>query len=247
MKKVLIFLMVLIILGVGGYFLYNYYFYDEYEVPKDVIIELNDNNFIVYEEHNSNELVKSINADIISNDVKLENETIGEYKYVLKYKYKKKKYKYDITYQVMDTIEPVFIGAPKTLTMESSDEAEVCSKIVYADNYDNLPKCTINGEYDKTKIGTYNNLEYVITDNSGNEAKKALDELSKTNDVQDVYKTAGPLLIKTTKDETETELKDNIEMLEIRQKTIEKQEKRITSRLEELQTSLQTAMNQMQQ
>ena len=80
-----------------------------------------------------------------------------------------------------------------------------------------------------------------------NEAKKALDELSKTNDEQDVYKTAGPLLIKTTKDETETELKDNIEMLEIRQKTIEKQEKRITSRLEELQTSLQTAMNQMQQ
>ena len=73
----------------------------------------------------------------------------------------------------MDTIEPVFIGAPKTLTMESSDEAEICSKIVYADNYDNLPKCTINGEYDKTKIGTYNNLEYVITDNSGNEAKKA--------------------------------------------------------------------------
>lgn len=172
MKKVLIFLMVLIILSIGGYFLYNYYFYDEYELPKDVIIELNDNNFIVYEEHNSNELVKSINADIISNDVKLENETIGEYKYVLKYKYKKKKYKYDITYQVMDTIEPVFIGAPKTLTMESSDEAEVCNKIVYADNYDNLPKCTINGEYDKTKIGTYNNLEYVITDNSGNEAKK---------------------------------------------------------------------------
>ncbi|RAP45673.1 MAG: prefoldin subunit beta [Methanosphaera sp. rholeuAM6] len=80
-----------------------------------------------------------------------------------------------------------------------------------------------------------------------NEAKKALDELSKTSDEQDVYKTAGPLLIKTNKEETETELKDSIEMLEIRQKTIEKQEKRITSRLEELQTSLQSAMNQMQQ
>ncbi|HIH35057.1 MAG TPA: prefoldin subunit beta [Methanosphaera sp.] len=80
-----------------------------------------------------------------------------------------------------------------------------------------------------------------------NEAKKALDELSKTNDDQEVYKTAGPLLIKTTKAESEAELKDNIEMLEIRQKTIEKQEKRISSRLEELQTSLQTAMSQIQQ
>ena len=80
-----------------------------------------------------------------------------------------------------------------------------------------------------------------------NEAKKALDELSKTADDQDVYKTAGSLLIKTTKADSETELKDNIEMLEIRQKTIEKQEKRVTARLEELQTSLQNAMNQMQQ
>ncbi|MEE1117334.1 prefoldin subunit beta [Methanosphaera sp.] len=80
-----------------------------------------------------------------------------------------------------------------------------------------------------------------------NEAKKALDELSKTSEDQDVYKTAGPLLIKTTKDETESELKDNIEMLEIRQKTIEKQEKRISSRLEELQASLQAAMSQIQQ
>lgn len=80
-----------------------------------------------------------------------------------------------------------------------------------------------------------------------NENKKALDELSKTSDEQDVYKTAGPLLIKTTKAESETTLNDNIEMLEIRQKTVEKQEKRITSRLEELQTNLQSAMSQLQQ
>jgi len=80
-----------------------------------------------------------------------------------------------------------------------------------------------------------------------NEAKKALDELSKTDDQQDVYKTAGPLLIKTSKADSEADLKDSLEMLELRKKTIEKQEKRITSRLEELQTNLQTAMQQMQQ
>ena len=173
MKKILLLIFILIILGSGGYFLYNYYFYDEYEVPKDVVIELNDNSFLVYEEHNSSELVKNINADIISSDVLLKNEIIGEYKYVLKYKYKKKKYKYDITYQIKDTIEPVFIGAPKTLTMEVSDESSVCDKIVYADNYDSEPTCNINGEYNKTVIGTYNDLEYVISDSSGNEAKKS--------------------------------------------------------------------------
>lgn len=80
-----------------------------------------------------------------------------------------------------------------------------------------------------------------------NESKKALDELTKTADDQDVYKTAGPLLIKTTKADSETDLKDNIEMLEIRQKTIEKQEKRITGKLEELQKNLQESMSQMKQ
>ena len=80
-----------------------------------------------------------------------------------------------------------------------------------------------------------------------NESKKALDELSKTDDDQDIYKTAGPLLIKTTKADSEVELKDSVEMLELRKKTIEKQEKRITSKLEELQTNLQSAMQQMQQ
>lgn len=80
-----------------------------------------------------------------------------------------------------------------------------------------------------------------------NESKKALDELTKISDNQDVYKTAGPLLIKTTKADSETDLKDNIEMLEIRQKTIEKQEKRITGKLEELQKNLQESMSQMKQ
>ena len=80
-----------------------------------------------------------------------------------------------------------------------------------------------------------------------NESKKALDELSKTADDQDVYKTAGPLLIKTTKTDSEADLKDSIEMLEIRQKTIEKQEKRITGKLEELKKNLQEAMSQMKQ
>ncbi|MDO5825385.1 MAG: prefoldin subunit beta [Methanosphaera sp. rholeuAM130] len=79
-----------------------------------------------------------------------------------------------------------------------------------------------------------------------NETKKALDELSKTDDDREIYKTAGPLLIKTTKSESESDLKDSVEMLELRKKTIEKQEKRITSKLEELQTNLQSAMQQMQ-
>lgn len=146
--------------------------YDPYEVPEDVNINLNENIFKVYEEHNSSELIKDINAEIISDEKILENEKIGNYTYTLLYKYKKRKYKYDINYQIKDMTPPVFINAPSNLTMEASDELEVCEKIVYADDYQDIPNCQINGTYDKKSIGTYDDLEYVISDNSGNETKK---------------------------------------------------------------------------
>ena len=146
--------------------------YDPYEVPEDVNINLNENIFKIYEEHNSSELIKDINAEIISDEKILENEKIGNYTYTLLYKYKKRKYKYDINYQIKDMTPPVFINAPSNLTMEASDELEVCEKIVYADDYQDIPNCQINGTYDKKSIGTYDDLEYVISDNSGNETKK---------------------------------------------------------------------------
>ena len=182
-KKLLIIIPIILILICGGIYLYNYYFYDPYEIPDDVTIELNDNNYPVYEKHYSKDLVKSINADILYNDILLEYQKIGTYTYTLNFKYKKKTYKYDIEYNVKDVTKPIFISAPGSLTIAYDDDKEVCNKIVYADDYDNIPTCKISGEYDKTKIGTYSNLEYIITDSSGNENTKAfsLNVVSKIN------------------------------------------------------------------
>ena len=184
MKKILIIILLLILIA-GGILLYNYLSYDMYEVPKDVTIELNPNEFNVYETHTSSELIKSINAEVTSKDITLANEKTGTYTYTLDYKYKKRKYKYDITYSIKDTTPPVFISAPNPLIMEASDEKDICEKIVYADDYDNILDCKIVGNYDKTKTGTYKNLSYLITDNSGNENKKdfTLNIVSKINKV----------------------------------------------------------------
>ena len=172
MKKLWIVIPVIVaIMGLGIYF-YKDYFYDPYEMPEDVVITLNENQFPVYEEHTSNELVKSANTLIIANDKQLENEKIGTFIYTLNYIYKKKKYKYDIEYKIVDVTKPIFISAPSNLTIAYDDNGSVCSKIVYADDYDSVPTCKINGEYDKKSIGTYSNLEYVIRDTSGNETKK---------------------------------------------------------------------------
>ena len=185
-KKLIIIIALLLIIIVSGIFIYNNLSYDMYEVPEDITINLNDNIFEIYEKHTSYELIKNINTDIISKDIILENNEIGTYTYTLEYTYKKRKYKYDISYQIKDTTKPIFISAPSNLTMETSDNKEICEKIIYADNYDNLPICKINGNYDKTTIGTYNNLEYVITDKSNNETKKnfnltIVDKIKTTN------------------------------------------------------------------
>ena len=183
MKKLVYMAIGLIILISGIIIFIINYNYDPYEVPKEVNILLNQNDYLVYEEHKSYELVKDINADIISDNTTLVNDKLGTYTYTLEYIYKKRKYKYDILYNIIDTSAPIFISAPKTLTMAYDDDKDICEKIVYADNYDNIPSCKINGEYDKSKIGTYNDLEYIISDISGNENKKtfSLNVVSKIN------------------------------------------------------------------
>ncbi len=163
MKKLFVLFLLLFLTGCG---------YDVYEMPEDVYINLNENKFPVYEEHTSMELVNDTNAEILSEDTKLKNDLVGEYIYTLDYKYKKRKYKYDITYNVVDITAPVFIGASNSLTTLLNDETDICSKIVYGDDYDNKPECEIIGEYDINAIGVYKDLEYVIRDSSNNENKK---------------------------------------------------------------------------
>ncbi|MGZ7070710.1 MAG: prefoldin subunit, partial [Methanobacterium sp.] len=58
----------------------------------------------------------------------------------------------------------------------------------------------------------------------------------------DIYKTAGTLLIKVKKEEMIKELEDKIETLQLREKTVNRQEERIMSRLKEMQASIQEAM-----
>jgi len=157
--------------------------YNPYEKPEDITIDLNENIFEIYDKHTSKELVKNINTEIISKDVILKNDELGTYTYTLEYLYKKKKYKYDITYEIKDTTPPIFIGASKNITIVKNSKDTPCSKIAYGDNYDNLPSCEIIGNYDLTKIGTYNNLKFIITDNSNNISEKEfnLNVVSKIN------------------------------------------------------------------
>jgi len=69
-------------------------------------------------------------------------------------------------------------------------------------------------------------------------ALKALEGVSG----EKVYKVAGPLLIETTKDASEKKLKEDKELCDTRMKMIEKQETKLTEKLDELRNELQSMM-----
>jgi prefoldin beta subunit len=73
------------------------------------------------------------------------------------------------------------------------------------------------------------------------EIKKALEELGKTKE-KEVYKVAGPILVKAGKAEAVKDLKEREESLEVRLKALEKEEKRIKIRIDEIKEQLTAAL-----
>jgi prefoldin beta subunit len=67
---------------------------------------------------------------------------------------------------------------------------------------------------------------------------KALEELGKTTH-DEVYKTVGPILIRSTKKDLTEELKERQETIDLRLKSMQKQETRIRDKLKETQDKLE--------
>lgn len=77
----------------------------------------------------------------------------------------------------------------------------------------------------------------------GREIEHALEALEKVGDDAPVYRSAGALLIRTAgKAEVAKELQGERETLEVRAKSLEKQEARLKERHDELQAKLQAAL-----
>ncbi|MBR5503492.1 MAG: prefoldin subunit beta [Methanobrevibacter sp.] len=78
------------------------------------------------------------------------------------------------------------------------------------------------------------------------ETETALEELKKTPEDAEVYKSAGNLLIKVERAATLEDLEDKVETLKLRQQTMERQEERVMKKLEEMQATIQQTMNGLQ-
>ena len=70
------------------------------------------------------------------------------------------------------------------------------------------------------------------------EIEKALEELKKLGEDEVVYKSAGPLLIKTKKDETIKDLEEKKELSNTRLLVLGKQESRVKENLKEIENKI---------
>ena len=70
------------------------------------------------------------------------------------------------------------------------------------------------------------------------ETERALEELSKTNTSDSIYKAAGPLLIKSDKDTIEKDLTEKKELANTRVMVLGKQELRVKENLKEVENKI---------
>lgn len=142
-------------------------FYDEYEMPEEVEIELNNNEFEVYSEKTIADLISDSNVEITNEDKELKTNKIGEKEIEIEYKYNKRDYKYIVNYNVVDTEPPFVIRISNYRSTIAGEEIDFCDGFSAIDNYDREPTCSVVGDYDISKDGRYN-LKYEIKDKSGN-------------------------------------------------------------------------------
>ena len=79
------------------------------------------------------------------------------------------------------------------------------------------------------------------------ETEKALEELKKTDENTEVFKQAGTLLIKVEYADALSDTEEKLETLQLRKQTMARQEDRVMKKLEEMQATIQAAMQGMGQ
>jgi prefoldin beta subunit len=70
------------------------------------------------------------------------------------------------------------------------------------------------------------------------EIKKALEEITKAAASEHVYKASGPILIKSTKEDVKKELSEKDEFITTRLQTLDRSEKKVKEKIEELREKL---------
>ncbi len=168
--KVIVILIILVGLVIGGKYAYTkYQEYLEEERIRNAIIKIDYINPLEIEfnkEIKLSDLITSINGTLID-DFKIDTSVVGKKEINFKYINEEDiKVPIKFTLNIVDKTPPILwlndvysVNVGKTKTLEEM--------IMCGDNYDDNPTCTIVGEYDLNKVGSYSLIMEAI-DSSGN-------------------------------------------------------------------------------
>ena len=154
-KKGLLITLLLIIIVVLSILGYN--FYQKYRIEHAVkIVVLERDELNVFEDVHLKDIIKEINGNLINNK-KIDTSKVGDLEISFEYITDEKiKVPYTINIKVSDKEKP-FISKPSYYTVGvgemTKEELEI--EFFCGDNYDDNPKCTLEGDYDLTIPGNY--------------------------------------------------------------------------------------------
>ena len=174
MKKLIIILIILIFVGVGVYFgIKKYQEWREEERIRNAIVKIEYISPLELEfnsEFKLSDLIVSINGKLLD-DYLIDTSVVGDKE--LSFKYINEE---DITVprtvkvKIIDTTEPI-IWTNGSVKVEVGSTKKIEDLIMCVDEYDDNPKCSVVGEYDLNKVGSYK-LTYVAEDFSGNRKER---------------------------------------------------------------------------
>ena len=164
---IIIICFLVIIIGIGSYFLINYLRVKN-AVIKVTLDETLETEFL--SDVKVSDFISDINGTIVD-DYVIDTTDIGKKKIEFEYINDdniKVKYNYEIN--IVDNVAPL-IWLNNSYTVNVGSDISLTDKILCGDNYDNDPVCEVIGEYDMNEAGTYP-LVFKATDNSGNVTEK---------------------------------------------------------------------------
>lgn len=163
MKKKIIIAVLLVVLVISGYFIYNYLRIKYAKIE----VTLKDNLEVPFlEDVKVSDFIENINGKIID-DYEIDTTKLGNKEISFKFINDdniKVSYTYNI--KVVDVTKPtIWLGNNYNVAVNS--DIDLTKKILCGDDYDNSPNCYIEGEYNLGEVGTYP-LVFKAVDSSGN-------------------------------------------------------------------------------
>ena len=168
MKKKIVIIIIAVILFISGILLHNYL---RVKYARIAVILKENLTTPFLSEVKVSDFIGSLNGNIID-DYTIDTTEIGEKEVAFDFINDDNiKVSYTYTINVVDVIEPtIWLG--DTYNVEVNSDIDLATKILCGDDYDDTPKCYIEGDYDLNQVGQYD-LVYKAEDSSGNKEEKA--------------------------------------------------------------------------